>query len=908
MNETMDNLPQTACDVQQLERFLQADDFCLEDAELLKHLDTCVSCQQYLHTHAADDSTWNSAEMLLKPLTVDQSSNPFYSAAGTQSLNPVHPSATVRDVLASLAPTDDPHHLGRIGPYEVTAVIGYGAMGVVLKAIDPSLDRVVAVKVLAPRLATNEQARKRFAREAKAAAAVMHPNVIPIHSVSSDNALPYLVMAYNRGGSLQKRLQKEAPLPLAELLRIGSQIANGLSAAHEQGLVHRDIKPENILLEEGVERVMITDFGLARAVDDNTVTQHGVIAGTPMYMSPEQARGEPVDQQSDLFSLGSVLYVLCTGQPPYRDESSYGVMRRIIDDVPTPVRELNPELPDWLATIITLLMAKEKAARFATAAEVHKLLEACLSHVQQPHLIALPDIPGVSPTPERRSFLSSRKGILTMLSTTVVVALICVAFLMQQDRPSITTYGPATDTHATDANRQAVAQPSLMIESHKAEGSDGNGKELIQRWQLKGQSIGTMTVRILHIEDGKSRVVSESVYQGGTKGEQIIELEMHLKNTGDPLPFAGKALIPTLAMSVDGLQSKAQTGEKIFLSGVVGGHGNTVSGGISPEHILMYEGYHPGDIQYTKTLPSMLAASEKGAAFLVTTVDWKSTDQATNELIDDLKNIQGNWQVTHSEDNGKVAPQALLNNLQMIITKKKMSLQMAGGNMYRSTFKLDATTTPKSMDMTKNGKTIYGIYEIQGDTLRMCFAKESQPRPTSFDFDPKVPFEFFNVMERVQEKAKPMPAPEKPVKKLSDLKNGDYYLHVTEYAENPKVQFPSDAIDDQAYGPVQDIKPIRLQFLDQGKRVRIIDNAMLTFSKIPVWDRTVADGVWTYTTNKSENGMGKLILKENGNALVATFDVHGSGIPILFGCRGSLAKVTDAHQPGLEANDVKAQE
>lgn len=200
------------------------------------------------------------------------------------------------DVLNQLDSSEYPNHLGRLGTYEVTGVIGVGGMGVVLKAMDPSLDRVVAVKVMSPRLSHNENARKRFAREAKAAAAVLHPNVIPIHSVASGSTLPFLVMSYIRGGSLQKRLDQVGPLPLVEVLRIGSQIASGLAAAHEQGLVHRDIKPENILLEEGVERVTITDFGLARSVDDNTITQMGSIAGTPQYMSPEQARGEPLDQ------------------------------------------------------------------------------------------------------------------------------------------------------------------------------------------------------------------------------------------------------------------------------------------------------------------------------------------------------------------------------------------------------------------------------------------------------------------------------------------------------------------------------------------------------------------------------------------------------------------------------------
>ena len=195
-------------------------------------------------------------------------------------------------MLGVLAPTDDPRMMGRLGVYEVSGVIGSGGMGVVLKGHDRALERTVAIKVLAPHLASSGAARKRFAREAKAAAAVLHPNVMAIHGVANDAELPYLVMPYMRGQSLQNRLDAQGPMQTVEILRVGGQIAAGLAAAHAQGLVHRDIKPANIMLAQGLERVAITDFGLARAVDDATMTRSGVVAGTPQYMSPEQARGE----------------------------------------------------------------------------------------------------------------------------------------------------------------------------------------------------------------------------------------------------------------------------------------------------------------------------------------------------------------------------------------------------------------------------------------------------------------------------------------------------------------------------------------------------------------------------------------------------------------------------------------
>src|SRR5438094_4144138 len=153
------------------------------------------------------------------------------------------------------------------------------------------------------------------------------------------------------GLTLHDQIGAAGSLSVKEILRIGMQIAEGLAAAHKQGLVHRDIKPANILLENGVERVKITDFGLARATDDASVTQSGTVAGTPMFMSPEQANGEAVDHRSDLFSLGSVLYAMCTGRPPFRASSSMAVLKRVIEAAPRPIREINDEIPDWLCAV-----------------------------------------------------------------------------------------------------------------------------------------------------------------------------------------------------------------------------------------------------------------------------------------------------------------------------------------------------------------------------------------------------------------------------------------------------------------------------------------------------------------------------------------------------------------------------
>ncbi len=223
-------------------------------------------------------------------------------------------------------------------------------------------------------------------------------------------------MEFVDGPSLQERLDAEGFLQLNQILRIGVQVSSGLAAAHAQGIVHRDIKPANILLENGMERVKLTDFGLARAADDASMTREGTVVGTPQYMSPEQARGESVDQTSDLFSLGSVLYALATGRPPFRAETSYGVMRRITDESPTPIRELNPEIPEWLCAIVERLMSKEKQARFQSVVEVRELLEACLSHAQQPTGNRLPEIPKLPPKRRLSPILKRLTGVTAMVT------------------------------------------------------------------------------------------------------------------------------------------------------------------------------------------------------------------------------------------------------------------------------------------------------------------------------------------------------------------------------------------------------------------------------------------------------------------------------------------------------------
>jgi serine/threonine protein kinase len=291
--------------------------------------------------------------------------------------------------------------LGRLDTYDVMEVLGQGGMGIVFKAYDPALKRWVAIKVLAPHLAGEAVARQRFAREGQAVATVQHDNVVTIHAVSEFKGLPFIVMEYLGGGSLQSYLERHGPMEGVMTARIGVQIASGLTAAHARGLIHRDVKPSNLLLrddgrsqgespEHKSPLVKITDFGLAHLEHEARLTHSGIVTGTPMYMAPEQALGEELDARADLFSLGSVLYALCTGKEPFPGSSPMAVLRNVCDKMPIPIRELNPAIPACLADIIERLHSKRPADRFASAADVADALQSCVDHPERSLAAPLP--------------------------------------------------------------------------------------------------------------------------------------------------------------------------------------------------------------------------------------------------------------------------------------------------------------------------------------------------------------------------------------------------------------------------------------------------------------------------------------------------------------------------------------
>ena len=299
-----------------------------------------------------------------------------------------------------------PNVLGKLGHYQLLDTLGRGGMGTVFKAFDEVLQRIVAVKVMAAHLIDDPVSFKRFAREAVTAAATKSDFIVTVFGVEEAEGLPFLVMEYVEGVSLQDRLEVDGPLPIHDILQITSEIAQGLAAAHAKGVVHRDIKPANILLAEPGGRVKITDFGLAKALqDDSRLTQSGIVGGTPHFMAPEQAYDLPVDGRADLFSLGCVVYAMCTGQEPFQATSPMAVMRLVCEEEPKSIRIVNRKIPDWLEQFVAKMQSKNPDHRFQTALEVAGLAQSYLTQIQRsgPYANTPSTFPSIAKRPKPRS-------------------------------------------------------------------------------------------------------------------------------------------------------------------------------------------------------------------------------------------------------------------------------------------------------------------------------------------------------------------------------------------------------------------------------------------------------------------------------------------------------------------------
>lgn len=330
-----------------------------------------------MHEQTADNDTKTTAAQRPDP-------SPSAGEGAEENQLAVNWDADLRAALWGRSWSDLPAD-GVLGHYRLQSVIARGGMGIVVRAHDTRLGRDVAIKIPAPGITHDARANERFLRESRAVALVRHSHVVTIHAVEEVNDIPFLVMELVEGPTLEEHLRTSGKLPAREVVLLARQMAQGLAAAHKQGLIHRDVKPANILLEKNNQLaarlpdqsawvVKLTDFGLARVAAEAGLTNSGLIAGTPQYMSPEQAQGQELDARSDLFSLGSVMYAMCAGAAPFDADSALAIVRQVADTPARPLREVAPETPEWLIDVIDKLMAKAPDDRLQSAAEVVELL------------------------------------------------------------------------------------------------------------------------------------------------------------------------------------------------------------------------------------------------------------------------------------------------------------------------------------------------------------------------------------------------------------------------------------------------------------------------------------------------------------------------------------------------------
>lgn len=467
--------------------------------ECTRHMDSCECCQAKMEVLATGGTN------LSKILVHANEAEPIASSAYWPALKELNadldetyvPRTTPRSREVSLhflQSATDPAYLGRLSHFDVMRILGRGGMGIVLEAFDSKLQRHVALKVLDPDLAHDEVSRQRFCREARSAASITHENVVAVHQVENSDGhnLPYLVMQLISGESLEQRLTREKKLPLREIVRIAMEAAHGLTAAHAQGLIHRDIKPGNILLESPGDRVKLTDFGLARVADDVRLTQPGFVTGTPLYMAPEQALAGEADPRSDLFSFGAILYEMCAGEPPFAGNSALAILKQLSEVKHRPLRELNPEIPEWLSRTIDHLLEKRPEDRIQTAAQLAELLDYEWALMRT----SSEDVPVVCQIALRKRTQRNRRIAAGVGATFLAVGLMAGMFLSNRNRGPIVPVDPAAKP-VLKSTAEPVATLSASAGSVWAVAFDKNGQNLamavedgnVRLWDVASKSV-----------------------------------------------------------------------------------------------------------------------------------------------------------------------------------------------------------------------------------------------------------------------------------------------------------------------------------------------------------------------------------------------------------------------------------
>ncbi|MEM9943481.1 MAG: protein kinase, partial [Planctomycetota bacterium] len=466
---------------EQLVEFL-AGELGSDDAQAVEsHLEICSPCNETLQGLSSSDTFDNLAieafavhsspdngqeqqpnideqadravvQFLLDKAKSWSSSNP--PRLGTTITQSETADSKAREIESNFAPSNE-RGIGYFGSFHIERRLGAGSSGVVYLAKDTALNRKVAIKILRPSL--GDAAKTRFLTEARAAAAMDHANVVSIYQVGVEQDLAFIAMKWIPGETLATRMQSEQELSEAEIRRIASQIAAGLSAAHRVGLVHRDIKPANVWLEEETGDAIILDFGLVRAADENlSLTLTGMLAGTPSYMSPEQSRGSDIDARSDLFSLGCVTYQMLTGRLPFQGQNVLSTLQAVQNDLPAHPQDLDPAISPELSALVMSLLQKMPADRPTDATSV--------SHAFTTDASQWTFVPSVK---QRRS----NSPLKQKLWTKSAIAIVCLIALGMLGFASL--FAPQIIRIATDQGQLVIetSDPDIKI---KVIGSEGN--------------------------------------------------------------------------------------------------------------------------------------------------------------------------------------------------------------------------------------------------------------------------------------------------------------------------------------------------------------------------------------------------------------------------------------------------
>lgn len=674
----MPKIDDQCCDAEQLQELLNEQLGEQNEAELLLHIDGCAKCQRALEMVAADKRIWDELPAHLS----SQVGLGRRATDGIRDPEQGHAELGAEQFAEYLGPTDHPNMLGRLGNYEVCGVVGRGSTGIVVKAFEATLNRYVAIKVLSPSLSSSGAARRRFEREGRAIAAVAHEHVVPIYAVDEYKGLPYIVMQYVAGASLQRRIDQHGPLSTREIVRIAMQVSRGLAAAHAQGIVHRDIKPANILLEHGLDRAMVTDFGLAMVIDSASVTMSSVIAGTPSFMAPEQARGESIDDRSDLFSLGSVIYAMCTANSPFRSETVYGVLRRICEDEARPIREVNPEMPEWLEALVAKLHSKAKEDRFESAQQLSEILTRELAHLQSPTSIRAPERPWFT----ARAARQNRRGLMTKIAVIGVISAALGALLY----PFALGVAAKKSGDESESNHVAQIGPQFLA-------------------AIDGEQVDSDSPAQVKID---TRVQVDSADKAGGTAERTAGALNRFENVKEskfPVKSGGRL---TLIADVGNVEVSTSDEEQIVVRTTVSAASQEDADKLAAQQILEFKP-EEADLAVTAKIDKGDGAWDENGARQFRRIDFRIS--VPRKYSVNLTTVSGNLSTDNL--NGEARLQSVSGNLRVVKTQGAVFGKTSGGNIDLADCERDAELYTAGGNVAVRNTTGFVVAKTAGGNM-----------------------------------------------------------------------------------------------------------------------------------------------------------------------------------------------